>query len=171
MFGRLRERLLKKSWTADQLAQELYAMFDPEAPLFHEGPIELRRRDDQPFFTLSNFAPGDILFNVNGAGGRHYGDVILGDDGLGLLPEGETQLVGIGTTVQGGSGGIPGAIVSGSGDTYQVTLYENGITEDATKTVEVKQLQITGDDLDAGTEVVVYLGSDGVYFMQHPVWV
>jgi hypothetical protein len=65
---------------------------------------------------------------------------------------------------------VPGQISSGSGNTYNVNLFENGSTSASTRTVSVKQLQISGSEtIPSGTWVVVYqVGSE--FFMQTPVW-
>lgn len=65
---------------------------------------------------------------------------------------------------------VPGQISSGTGSTYNVNLFENGSTNASTRTVSVKQLQISGSEtIPAGTWVVVYqVGTE--FFMQTPVW-
>jgi hypothetical protein len=61
-------------------------------------------------------------------------------------------------------------VVSGSGDTYQVTVYPNGLSG-ATETVEVTQLQIdAAETIPAGTWAMVTQLADGAYTMQVPVW-
>lgn len=68
------------------------------------------------------------------------------------------------------AGGIPGTIVSGTGDTYLVSIPNSGVVG-GTKNVTVKQLQIDPDaTIPVGTSVVVFIGTGGTYFMAVPVW-
>ena len=77
----------------------------------------------------------------------------------------------LGVTSGGGSGGsIPGKILSGTVDTYQVQLYPNGKAAAAGLTVTVKQLQIDpAATIPPGTWAMV--SKTGlVYSMQVPIF-
>lgn len=95
----------------------------------------------------------------------------LGQDGqvassLAITPQGITTDDGSGPIPIGaGGGGLPGSIVSGTGNTYLVNL-----TGPPAKTVTVTQLQIDPSaTIPAGTSVIVYqVGTK--YVMLVPVW-
>ena len=62
----------------------------------------------------------------------------------------------------------PGVVTGGSGTTYTMNVYINGLGSAAT-TVTVTQLQLTSGTIPAGTwALVAYV--NGGYYMQVPVW-
>lgn len=74
----------------------------------------------------------------------------------------------------GGTSVYPGVVTGGSGGTYNVNIYKQGLTGPTTA-VSVKQLQIAGSDsVPSGTWALVSKGTkaDGgvEYTMQVPVW-
>lgn len=64
---------------------------------------------------------------------------------------------------------VPGTVVSGSGTTYQVDIYPNGMTG-ASKRVTCKQLKLTSGTIPSGTPALVTRTLDGTYEMQVPIW-
>ncbi len=68
-----------------------------------------------------------------------------------------------------GGGAVPGTVVGGSGDTYQMTIYPKGLGGE-TQQVTVKQLQIDPTEtIPVGSwEMVSKVGSN--YYVQFPVW-
>lgn len=155
MFHNQRSRLLRReNWTADDLAQELWAMFGPEVPLEHRGPITLVNDGENPAITFRNFGDSDAVFQVTRVENNLAGNTTTTNTTI--------------TSVSGG-GGIPGEIISGSGNTYQVDIYRNGLSGSATR-VSVRQLQIgSGETIPAGTWTMVSQLADG-YYMQVNVW-
>jgi hypothetical protein len=169
MLSSQRWRLLKERFTIETLCEELWTMFGPDVPLSHNGPVELTKSGNNPFLTLGDFETGDILINIKGAGGASIGDIVIEDDELKFVPEGgETPDV----AVVNGGGAIPGTVVSNSGTVYQVSIFENGITQAATQTVSVthRSISASSDPVPAGTAVAVFLGNDGTYWMNGGVW-
>ncbi len=71
---------------------------------------------------------------------------------------------------EGVGGGIPCKILSGTGDTYLVDLYENGVDKPATKQVEVIQLQIDeAEQIPEGTWTFASKIKER-YYVQVSVW-
>jgi hypothetical protein len=65
---------------------------------------------------------------------------------------------------------MPGKIVSGSGDTYQVELWPDGLKQKS-EIKEVKQLQISPNEtIPIGTKMLVVKMNADEYFMQVPVY-
>lgn len=78
--------------------------------------------------------------------------------------------------VGGSSSVYPGVVTGGSGSTYTMNIYKNGLSG-PTESVSVKQLQITGDSVPTGTWALVAKGTKTVagvptpeYTMQIPIW-
>ena len=141
-------------------------MFQEQTPLYTKAPITIDKPDGtDPPFTLRGFNAGDTVIQMLGRGGEDAGSFVF-DDGLTFnTPKSEDQPV-----VASTSNVFAGEIVSGSGDTYTVNVYENGLSSGAV-TRSVRQLQIdSGDTIPAGTWAMIGKGKDGSYFMQVPVW-
>ncbi len=75
-----------------------------------------------------------------------------------------------------GTSTFPGVVTGGSGSTYTMNIYKSG-TNGTPESVSVKQLQISGDNVPAGTWALVSKGFKVVsgvtqveYTMQIPVW-
>lgn len=122
-------------------------------------------------FNVPGFDPADFLSNI----GDFIVTIQYGDGTIETHPNQDPQepqvlpRKGTGERRAGGAGGIPGKVVSGSGDTYVMTLYPNGLSGD-TETATVKQLQIaSGSSIPADTWAVVSVSGDE-YVMQVPVW-
>lgn len=171
MYHKQRYRLLRKGnddpWTADQLAQELHSMFGPEVPLSHEGPIDLQMKGNNPFFYLSNFQTGDIVMQFKGRQGQPIGDLVLTDEGLGFQPEGQDQPVVVAQV--GASNAFPAEVVSGSGSTYVVDTYPNGVNMAAVR-VNAAPWPEPDDIIPAGTKIFVVRTQDGSHYIQVPTW-
>lgn len=161
MFHNQRKRLLRKErWTADDLAQELWAMFGPDVPLEHRGPVTLVQDGEQPAITFRNFGDGDSVFSFR------RGDVVSN-----TVIEGDNIVTNV---VGGGSSTgttFPGKVVSqSSGNNYLVDTYPSGLSGSAVR-VTVRQLSIaSGEVIPADTWTLVAQTSDGSYYMQVPVW-
>ena len=93
-------------------------------------------------------------------------------------PKGVAPLPPIEPSAGGGAGATVGQVVSGTGDTYQVTLYSNGPdnTPDDGGPVEVKVLMIDPNDtipVDTWLFGILQLedgDGDPLYYAQPPVW-
>lgn len=161
MFHNQRKRLLRKeNWTADDLAQELWAMFGPNVPLEHRGPITIYQDGDQPAITFRDYGDGDTVFEIRGRDDDISSDItVSGDPGGGSASFGG-----------GGGGGMPGQVVSSVSSTvYNVRVYPNGLSA-ASSVVQVTQLQIaSGQTIPTGTWAIIALAG-GSYYMQVPVW-
>jgi hypothetical protein len=74
------------------------------------------------------------------------------------------------TSAEATGGGIPGKVLGGSGNEYEVEIYPEGLDGEPL-TVNVLQLQIdsTGGDIAPDTWVIV-TKVKGSYYMQVPVW-
>ncbi len=98
MFGEQAVRLLRKNWPdANQLAQELYAMFQNDIPLTMTAPLTLRPPRGQPaLIIVPPPLPGPLILvrNPDGTplGGLSFGDVNLGDGPFNPTPLGDLNL-------------------------------------------------------------------------------
>jgi hypothetical protein len=145
-------RLLRTHWdNPNQLAEEIYSMLKQ----LTENPTTLIR----PLTVITDTQPA---ITINGRDG------VDGADGISINDETLREIIG--RLGGGGGGGIPGEVVSGSGDTYTVTIYPNGLLG-TTENVTVTQLQIdAGETIPAGTWAIVTQMGDGEYAMVVPVW-
>jgi hypothetical protein len=173
MFGRDRIRLLRDECTryVKTLAEELYAMFNPDNPLFHNNTVNV---------TINNTEAPGIVIETPGGGPAidiplpenpstsdvveiHLGDVIIGsgidEDGNPYIDFGDAILR------SRGGGGNAGTVVSGGpgAGPYEVLLVDG-------ETVEANVMQINADQtVPEGTGVIVaQVGDD--YYIQPPVW-
>jgi hypothetical protein len=161
MFHNQRKRLLRKErWSADELAQELWAMFGPEVPLEHRGPVTLYSDGEHPAITYRNFDEGDSVFAFDD-----------GDTVTNVNVENNTFVTNVTTGSSSSSNTFPGEVQSHvSGNNYLVEIYPSGLSG-ATSTVTVRQLSIAdGEEIESGTWAQVSQSADGTYFMQVPVW-
>ena len=173
-----RQRLLREYWTAPGLAEEIFAMMSPDVPNNTAAPVQINLPTGstvQPI-QIGNYDPGAPVINFTGPGGEE-----LGTWAPSLTPNNEI-ISGSGSGGGGGGGGVsppspsnqgktyPGFVTEGSGNTYQVNIYKNGYPSGPTTNVTVTQLYISGDNIDAGTAVMVTGGPNGEWYMQQPVW-
>ncbi len=174
MYNNQRVRLLRESpWpNAQALAEELYAMFASTDPVEIPEGIHLQIGDTDRFpIEIDGYGDDEFpLLRINRTGGSFdvlidaSGDLITrGVEEDGDAPADETAEVSATST-------FPGKVVSGSGATYSVDIYQNGLSQTATR-VTVTQLQIDASEtIPADTWATVTRQSDGSYFMQVPVW-
>ncbi len=188
MFSYRAMRLRREVWeSVQQLAEEIYAIFQTEGVDQLRGSLDITPTDDTPPINI-NLPPG-----VGEAGPGIT--ITRGGTTITIAPEGITTTSGGVTTPIGGGGTdltqivgledapsqspveVLGRILSGTGDTYQVELFANP-ADGSFATVTVTQLQIDEDEqIPAGTwtKVTIFpVTSGGVttanYFMQVPVW-
>jgi hypothetical protein len=163
MFHNQRKRLLRRdNWTATDLAQELWAMFGPDVPLDHRGPITLYRDGEQPAIIYKNFGESDSLFRVdNGDDLSVYSPTRLDN------PTGDTSSSSSSST----TGAFPGEVVSHvSGNNYLVNTYPDGLSAPAIQQT-VRQMNIrSGATIKAGTWAMVCQTGDGAFHMMVPIW-
>ena len=194
-------RLLREDWgSINEAMEELYAIFTSDVPVQIDSPVTITAgpNSNSPPLTLRNFGNSEQIINIErsalqpnfpnfpGFDPADIGDYIftvIWPDGTaegfpGREPnEPQPPQRGRGeqpTQGGGGGGGLPGQVTSGSGSTYQVTVYRQGLAGPG-ESVSVRQLSIASDEsIDAGTWVIVVqtTADDGTvsYYMQHPVW-
>ncbi len=177
-------RLLRTKWKeAQSLAEEVYAILNSDTPFTIDGPVTINNQTGGPAVTINQTNDNSQVFNVTRTdpgtpqlpglpplppatpGRRHV--LIINEDGTmeydeydpGGQPDPQPRS-------QGGGGGFPGTVVSGSGSSYRVSI----LTEQGTQVVDATQIQIAADAaVPAGTGVIVAkVGSS--YYMQAPVW-
>ncbi len=177
---------------ATELSQELYAMLDDKVPLTQVGPVTMNPNPGATALTINTQTPGNAIA-VNG------GDLAFSGGGGIKLPEGSPLTVdGNGFTVNGNMNlnkgfylwnGVPlgfggsttgtttflGKVVSGTGDTYRVSLYGSGSGEDPTDTVTVTIPEIDPDEeIPVGTWLNPIFqftnGTTVTYECQVPIW-
>lgn len=186
MFSYRAIRLRREVWeSVQQLAEEIYAIFQTEGVDQLRGSLDITPTDDTTPINI-NLPPG-----VGEAGPGIT--ITRGDTTITISPEGITVTSGGVTTPIGGGTDLTqivgldnppsqapftllGYVVSGSGSNYQVELFAGG---DSIGTVSVTQLLIDPDEeIPPGTPVYVVgqpVTSGGVttatYTMQCTVWI
>lgn len=192
-------RVIREQWHgpqgAQRLSEELYTMFSASTPMTTDTPASLNQGStDVPALTITNTiggttvsvnggditfgGGGDITINA-GPAGPGGGDITLGGSNLTLnIPpnnitiDGQTlpNMIAGGGGGGGGGGGMLGRVTGGSGSSYTVAVYGNGISRAATATVTATVPQIAGgENVPSGTYVtVVHAGNE--YNFQPPVW-
>lgn len=164
MFFKQRQRLLREQdWTANLLAEELYAMFGPDVVLEHHGQIVLRKPENGPSIIVQGVADGDTLISVP----PQEGAVEDAD------AESLDVVAGSAATTAAGSGApraFQGTVISGTHPTYTVRIYREGITGDSE---DVSVTQIAGKNgvaITANTPCIVFEDVEGNFFMNIAVW-
>lgn len=184
-------RLMREAdWTATELAEEIHSIFNSEEPFQVDGPVIINNTTGADALTINNYNSQNNPVVIN-----NYPDVpvdfpgfppnppytpgnttiiIVNNDGLDRETDDPTTPAPptpdpFPTPDTGGGGGFPGRVISGSASTYQVAVYEDGLSL-APTTQTVTQLQIASDAvIPAGTWALVGKINDE-YFMQVPVW-
>lgn len=175
MFQEQSMRLRRRRWDDPQmLADELFAMFQAQVPLTHQGPLILERPEGSDFvpLTFRGFSSGETIFNITPASGTPI-SIQVGETGtVGT----ESATPASASTVTTSASVFAGSVLARAGTllgraAYSVSVYEQGLSRAATTRTVIQLQQATGStDLAAGTAVLVVRGADGVYFMQAPVW-
>lgn len=170
-------RITRRRWDdVNDLAEELASALRSVRVKIN-GPLSLNLSKGQAAIQLNSEPDPEgsdvpLIEEVSGGGSGRGSSVGIGANGA-LQPSslGESFTGGSGVGGEGGGGGgIPCAIVSGSGDTYQVSLYEDGVAGGVTQTVEAIQLQIDeAETIPAGTWTFASLVNE-IYYIQVPVW-
>lgn len=189
MFSYRSIRLLREKWrNVQQLAEEIYSIFNTEGTDVIRGSLDITPTDDTTPVAVhlpSDFPDGAPGFTIS-----------RGDTTISISPEGITITAGGVTTTLGGGGtdlttivglenapdeapfAVMGQVVSGTGDTYQVELFADAQLAVSMGVVEVHQGQIDSDEQIPSGTVTPVLGypvtAAGVttaqYVMQVPVW-
>jgi hypothetical protein len=195
MFGTESIRLLRDDWKVPKmLAEELYAIFNDDAPVSTAGgltvtaptgvaPITIGANTEGAYSPAFSFGSGSDAastgWNPN-TGEMQYNSpsgfnfTFPGTDGLpqtvtiGPMPDALNN-----QQPEATGGGMPGMVTGGSGSTYQATVYPEGLGGDSLS-VAVTQMSIDPDaTIPAGTWTTVLkngTGSKASYSMQVPVW-
>lgn len=183
-------RLRRQKWKDVQLfADEMIALLSSDAPIEIDSPVVISNTTDQAPLTINNHSNSDDDITIN----RYpeppidlpeippfdfpedVGDVIvihINEDGIESeeAPADDPTDVSPRPSRSSGGGGFPGVVVSGGpGASYQVDVYESGLSQAPTRRT-VTQLSIASDEtIAAGTWTLV--GTvNSEYFMQVPVW-
>lgn len=191
IFGDQSERLLRESWSgADELAQELYAIFTDSGPLEIDSPVQISTPQGStvPPLSLENNGvnPAAIQFTTAAVPSQDFGQLpalpplpgltltsIYGDGSAENFPGAPANPTpGTGTPAGGGSGGgVPGMVTGGGpgAGPYQVKIFPTGLAGPS-KTVNVTQLQIDpADTIPPGSWTIVnQVGK--FFYMMVPVW-
>ena len=164
IFRDSRHRLLRTKWTtADLLAEELYALFGQDN-LEIDGPVTIENDTLDPAITIIAHDFEDdasIAFKRPGSTDETLGKP-KGTDADGD-PVDESPTIGAG-------GGIPAKIISGSGSTYTIDLYQNGTGEAASDRVTATQLQILSTETIPADTWTLATKIAGSYYFQVAVW-
>jgi hypothetical protein len=174
-------RLLRERWgSPNELAEEIFAILTSDVPVRIDSPVVITAEgsDRSPPLTVRNFGQDDAMVRFER---RRLPDVAIsydGGDGDGeevteFYGDGSTESIdpetGEGTPSTQGGGGLAGVVVSGSGDTYQVDTYPQGLSAPPVRRT-VRQLQIAeGEAVPAGTFALV-VQAGGEFYMQVPTW-
>lgn len=187
-------RLIRTKWghpSVDLAMEELFAIFTGDEPIVFDSPVTITNNSNAPPLTIRDFGSSDSTISITKAplprplldelppldfgdiGGITFTD--LYPDGTAETWSGDrgdppTPTPGTGTNPNtGGGGGFPGVVVSGTGASYTVAVYEDGLSSPPTNRA-VTQLSIAvSETIPAGTWWTIgKVGND--YFMQVPVW-
>jgi hypothetical protein len=188
IFKKQSIRLRREKWqNADELAEEIYGILNSDEPIEITSPVTINNTTGAPGLTINQHGDTDQGMVINrfpepptqfpdippfdfpdGVGTQIV--IVINGDGTistGSGPPGTT--INTTTIETGGGGGFPGVVVSGSGDTYEVDVYESGLNESPTRRT-VTQLQIAEDaEIPAGTWAMIGSAGESM-FMQVPVW-
>ncbi len=188
MFEEQSIRLLREKWrSTQQLAEEIFAIFQTEGLIEHVGSLKVTPSDSEP--GLQVVLPG-------GPGETGAGITITrGDTTINIAPEGVTITSGDTTTTLGGGGTnltqivglenqpsqapfvLAGKVISGTGANYVVEVYADaGFT--SMGQVNATQVQIDPDEqipADTWTQVLGFPVTVGgvttaTYYLFVPVW-
>lgn len=190
LFKKQSIRLMREDWgSPKELAEEVYAILNSDEPIEIDSPVTITNTTNSPPLTLRQFGGTDngIRIEKYPEPPGEFDDVpplefpddvgleiltLIGTDGTIETGTGDPTDDDDPTTVaieSGGGGGFPGKIISGSGSSYQVDVYEDGLTESPTRRT-VTQLQIdSSETIPANTWALVGKIGDE-YFMAVPVW-
>lgn len=199
IFGKQSIRLLRKKWVNPmQLAREIFAILNSDDPIEITSPVTIDNSTTEPGITINqtggnqtviqtNAVPAPSTTNseiklppvpnvgeyqitqyyYNGTGETWSGDNGTNDTGG---PRPPNPRPGTGTpTNSGGGGGIPGKVVSGSGSTYIMEIYPDGLSGNAI-TVTATQLDIFATAVIPADRWTLVSKIGDVYYMQFPVW-
>jgi hypothetical protein len=194
MFEEQSIRLLREKWrTVQELAEELFAIFQTRGDIGHDGSLTLRPTDAnpplrivQPFSPTSSTADnpgititrggttttitaGDVIINGQSLVGGDFGGGSGGGTNL-------NQIVGLVNTPEFAPFILLGEVVSGSGSNYQVRVFSTPDTN--LGTVSAIQVQIDpAETIPAGTFCQViglpFRSGDLIfaqYYLTVPVW-
>lgn len=181
-------RLIREKWAdPNELAEEIYAIWTSDKGVTLDGPVTINNTTGGSSLTINQGSVGDTAIEIN----NNPADIDLGDVGDVVIEDNSTTIIdggggveffddppdepeepqeGEGESQGGGGGGTPGKVISGSGQTYQVTLYPSGPAGAAGQTVSVTQLDIASDAAIPEDTWTIVTQSGGSYYMQVPVW-
>lgn len=148
-----------------QFAEELIAELESTKELTHNAPINANGPQNPnatvaPFNSFPNYdQPGFTINNPDGS------RTDIGQDGTIT-----TTPAGGGTPQQQGGGGLIGKIVSGSGTSYTVGIYENGLSAAATRTVTATAPYLNSDEDIPNNSVVGVVRAGTVYHILTAYW-
>jgi hypothetical protein len=170
MFHREAVRLLRDGWSSTKaLAEELYAILQKQIPLFHEAPVTITTEGDEAPLVLRNFGEDGPIMVVKGPGNTDVGGLYIRDGKLKVL-QGKNGVDGEDAPGTGG-GGVPGKVLSGSGESYSVALYGNGPASAPTSNASVIIPGVAaGESIPEGTWVTVTELSDTLKVATAPLW-
>jgi hypothetical protein len=181
-------RLIRERWgDVNEFAEEMYAIWTADKGVTFDGPVTINNSTGGSSVIINQGSIGDTTITINNNPGprpspipgnttnitNSYVTNIYGDGTIEQFPTPPPAPAiptpGSGTNPGGGGGGFPGKVLSGSGTSYQVAVYEAGLSS-APITRTVTQLSILAtESIPANTWTLV--GKVGTsYFMQVPVW-
>ena len=189
MFGTQAMRLRRTEWkTAKLLAEELYAMFQADIPLEHEGGLTLKGGEARPALTLTrgDFGDGPVLTwqSTNGGEGgvRLQGqDVIVRgkqvvvewDDADGTTRQQRFPITSGQDEQTPPASTYPAQVIRPEGTQYLMRLYRNG-TSGVSAEVLATALGLAEDaELDEDTWAMVsavQVGERTAYYFTPLVW-
>lgn len=132
MFSRYRQRLMREGMTVQELCEELYAMFGPDTPLHHDGPITLTVQEQNGIkfapITVRGTETGDVLVKVTQAEEAVEPEEVNNDIVAGTITEAGYLKPGY---------AMPGVVLAPISSApqdnhYSVRIYPNGILEEGT---------------------------------------
>lgn len=162
MFDDQLIRLLREKWpNATLLAEELFAILSANRPTLTNNPLVIDNPEpNQPAIIIRQSGDSPFAFQIQSPDPTQPTGVAtqnINNQGQPVDEDGNPESSGGGT--------FPGQVVSGSGTTYLVKIYENGTGVSASQTVSARIGNLPDPNvvLAADTWVIVMQLSNGRY--------
>jgi hypothetical protein len=168
--GRLRlQRFFDANLSVSDLAQEIYCMLDALAANTTQAPVRVNLPAGSTVapYNIDGYEDGNPLMRMF-RGGVLVGDISISGGNLVFTPTGATPS-STSSSAPATASSFPGKVISGSGSTYTVAIYEAG-PAGGSRNVSVTQLQISSSETIPANTWAIVTKNGSAYSMQVAVW-
>lgn len=167
MFDDEAIRLIREKWpNPTMLAEEIYSILMAQRPTLTNSPIIITNEGDQTPLIIRNLGDAPLAIQITSKDPTSP----TGHKTVGIDNDGNTTPAPTTETPTTGGSAVPGQVVSGSGTSYSVKLFENGTSVAFSQQVPVTVANIADGNLAAGDWIMVTLLSTGAYEGLATVW-